>query len=81
MAGVDPTPSLLHCVCANKSLPNSISLLVQEQEARTSLLRDRASKKLVKEGQSHNTSMVLAGDKPRHLNFFADIEEGVSFKR
>ncbi|XP_068701611.1 leukocyte receptor cluster member 1 homolog [Montipora capricornis] len=50
-----------------------------EQEARTSLLRDRASKKLVKEGESHNTSMVLADDKPRHLNFFADIEEGLKY--
>ena len=34
----------------------------------------------IKSAESHHddaTALVLAGDKPTHINFFADIEEGV----
>lgn len=48
-----------------------------EQEARTALLRDRATKKLVRGGKSQHTTVLLADSKPKHLNFFADVEEGL----
>ena len=52
--------------------------LFQEQEARTALLRGRASKKQLKDGSSKDKALVLSDGKPQHLNFFADIEEKVS---
>lgn len=48
-----------------------------EQEARTALLRGRATKKQIKDGKSQDTALVLPDNKPKHINFFADIEEGL----
>lgn len=50
----------------------------KEQEARTAFLRGRASGKQLKDGVSQDNTVVFVKDKPQHLNFFADIEEGVS---
>lgn len=52
---------------------------LQEQEARTALLRSRAAKKQIKDVKSPDTTALVldADDKPKHINFFADIEEGV----
>ena len=49
----------------------------QEQEARTALLRDRATRKQLKDGTSHDRAVVTVDNKPQHLNLFADIEEKV----
>ncbi|XP_078368465.1 leukocyte receptor cluster member 1 homolog [Oculina patagonica] len=49
-----------------------------EQEARTALLRGRATKKQLKDGTSQDKALVPVDDKPQHLNLFADIEEKLS---
>lgn len=48
-----------------------------EQEARTALLRGRAAKKLIEDDKTQETALVLADDKAKHINFFAEIEEGL----
>lgn len=56
---------------------NLILNCVQEQEARTALLRGRATRKQLKDGTSHDKAVVAVDNKPQHLNLFADIEEKV----
>ncbi|KAJ7380530.1 Leukocyte receptor cluster member 1 [Desmophyllum pertusum] len=49
-----------------------------EQEARTALLRGRATKKQLQDEPSQDKAVVLVDDKPQHLNLFADIEQVLS---
>ena len=49
----------------------------QEQEARTALLRGRATRKQLRDGSSHDKAVVTVDNKSQHLNLFADIEEKV----
>lgn len=76
-------------------------LRIQEQEARTNLLRDRSRTKALTDGNSSSSlvdrqqpagsqdllpitsvgkdvAIPGLGDKREHINFFKDIEEGVS---
>lgn len=48
-----------------------IIILLQEQEARTVLLREKVKQKSVQSG-------LTPSDKPQHINFFYDVEQGVS---
>ena len=52
----------------------------QEQEARTALLRSQSQKRSSQsvEEEATERAVVVCQDKPRHINFFAEIEEGVS---
>lgn len=49
-----------------------------EQEARTALLRGRATRRQLQDGTSHDKAVVAVDNKPQHLNLFADIEEKLS---
>ena len=66
----------ISCTDAIIYLTKTVNLF-QEQEARTALLRGRATRKQLQDRISHDKAIVAVDNKPQHLNLFADIEEKV----
>ena len=57
------------------------AMYYQEQEARTSVLRQRAEERASASGEPTSSSkQVAVSQESKHINFWSDLEQGVSPK-